>query len=255
MDWKERRWVIKKEALAVLRKLRSTVMDLVPIIAVVAFFQVVVLRQPFPQLGEIVFGSILVVIGLMLFIEGLEMGLFPIGEAMAHALARKGSLFWLILFSFSLGFSTVIASPGLIAVSQEAARIASEASMIDGNENAITAYSLGLRLSVGISVGIALVLGMIRILKGWPLYYFVIAGYLVVMIMTIFAPEQIISLAFDAGGVATSEITVPLITALGVGLAAVLKGRSPLIDGFGIIILAVIMPIIFVMGYGLIMFR
>lgn len=127
--------------------------------------------------------------------------------------------------------------------------------MIDGNENAITAYSLGLRLSVGISVGIALVLGMIRILKGWPLYYFVIAGYLVVMIMTIFAPEQIISLAFDAGGVATSEITVPLITALGVGLAAVLKGRSPLIDGFGIIILAVIMPIIFVMGYGLIMFR
>lgn len=255
MDWKERQWAIKKEALAVLKKLRSTVMDLVPIIVVVAFFQVAVLRQPFPQLGEIVFGSILVVIGLMLFIEGLEMGLFPIGEAMAHALARKGSLFWLILFSFSLGFSTVIASPGLIAVSQEAARIASEASMIDGNENAISAYSLGLRLSVGISVGIALVLGMIRILKGWPLYYFVIAGYLVVMIMTIFAPEQIISLAFDAGGVATSEITVPLITALGVGLAAVLKGRSPLIDGFGIIILAVIMPIIFVMGYGLIMFR
>jgi len=241
--------------LLVMRKLKDTVKDLVPIIVVVVFFQGVVLRQPFPELGEVLFGGVLVAIGLILFIEGLEMGLFPIGDAMARALARKGSLFWLILFSFTLGFSSVIASPGLIAVAQEAVRIAVEASLIADSEKAKNVYGLGLRLSVGVSVGFALVLGMVRILKGWPLHYLVIGGYLLVMIMTVFAPEQILSLAFDAGGVATSEITVPLIAALGVGLADVIKGRNSLTDGFGIIILAVIMPIIFVMGYGLIIFK
>lgn len=254
MGWKERQWVIKKEALAVLKKLRSTVMDLVPIIVVVAFFQVVVLRQPFPQLGEIVFGSILVVIGLMLFIEGLEMGLFPIGEAMAHALARKGSLFWLMTFAFTLGFSTTIAEPALIAVVQEAARIAASGALIPDNPEAKESYALGLRLSVAFSVGLALVIGVLRILKGWPLYYIIIGGYVVVMLMTTAAPEEIIGLAYDTGGVATSTITVPLVTALGVGLASVIKGRSPLLDGFGLIALAVMMPMIFVMGYGLIIF-
>lgn len=254
MDWKDRQWVIKKEALAVLKKLRSTVMDLVPIIVVVAFFQVVVLRQPFPQLGEIVFGSLLVVIGLMLFIEGLEMGLFPIGETMAHALARKGSLFWLMTFAFTLGFSTTIAEPALIAVVQEAARIAADGALIPDNPEAKESYALGLRLSVALSVGLALVIGVLRILKGWPLYYIIIGGYVVVMLMTIAAPEEIIGLAYDTGGVATSTITVPLVTALGVGLASVIKGRSPLLDGFGLIALAVMMPMIFVMGYGLIIF-
>lgn len=252
MGFKDRHGAAVKIALLVLKKLRSTVMDLVPIVVVIAFFQGVVLRQPLPQLGEIVFGGILVAIGLMLFVEGLEMGLFPIGEAMAHALARKGSVFWLILFSFTLGFSTTIAEPALIAVVQKAAAIASEAAFIPDNPSSRDSYALGLRITVAISVGSALVLGVIRILKGWPLYYLIIGGYIIVMGMTVLAPEEIVNLAYDAGGVATSEITVPLITALGVGLATVIKGRSPLLDGFGLIALAVMMPMIFVMAYGMI---
>jgi len=229
-------------------------MDLVPIIVVVAFFQVVVLRQPFPALGEVLFGSLLVVVGLMLFIEGLEMGLFPIGEAMAYALAKKGSLFWLLLFSFALGFSTTVAEPALIAVADEAARIASENNLIGSGEEAMRSYALGLRLSVAFSVGFAILIGVLRILKGIPIYYLIIGGYVVVMLMTVVAPEEIIGLAYDAGGVTTSTITVPLVAALGVGLASVIKGRSPLLDGFGLIAFASLLPMIFVMGYGLIIF-
>lgn len=254
MDWKERRWVIVKGIFLVLRKFRSAFMDLVPIILVVAFFQVVVLRQPFPAFGEVIFGSILVVIGLMLFIEGLEMGLFPIGEAMAYALAKKGSLFWLLLFSFALGFSTTVAEPALIAVADEAARIASQGNLIGPGAEARDSYALGLRLSVAFSVGFAILIGVLRILKGWPIYYLIIGGYVVVMLMTIIAPEEIIGLAYDAGGVTTSTITVPLVTALGVGLATVIKGRSPLLDGFGLIAFASLLPMIFVMGYGIIIF-
>lgn len=245
---------MKKEATAVLKKFRSALMDLVPIIVVVAFFQVVVLRQPFPALGEVLFGSLLVVIGLMLFIEGLEMGLFPIGEAMAYALAKKRSLFWLLLFSFALGFSTTVAEPALIAVADEAARIASQSNLIDPGEEAMRSYAIGLRLSVAFSVGFAILIGVLRILKGWPIYYLIIGGYAVVMLMTVVAPEEIVGLAYDAGGVTTSTITVPLVTALGVGLASVIKGRSPLLDGFGLIAFASLLPMIFVMGYGMIIF-
>lgn len=241
-------------ALMVLKKLRVALMDLVPIILVVVFFQAIVLRQPFPQLGEVIFGSLLVVLGLMLFIEGLEMGLFPIGEAMAYALARKGSLPWLMIFSFAIGFSTTVAEPALIAVAQEAARISSEAGLIEGSQKARQSYALGLRLSVAFSVGFALMIGVLRILKGWPIYYLIIGGYIMVMLMTVIAPEEIIGLAYDAGGVTTSTITVPLVAALGVGLANVIKGRSPLLDGFGLIAFASLLPMIFVMGYGLLVF-
>lgn len=154
----------------VLQKLGGAFMDLAPIIGVIAFFQLVVIRQPIPQFGEIIFGSLLVVLGLMLFIEGLEMGLFPIGEAMAEVLARKGSLFWLLLFAFILGFSTTVAEPALIAVADEAARIASESGLLQGGEKARQNYTLGLRLSVALSVGVAVLLGLLRILKGWPLH-------------------------------------------------------------------------------------
>lgn len=238
----------------IVKKLQTAFTDLLPIILVVAFFQIVVLRQPFPQLGEIVFGSLLVVLGLTLFVEGLEMGLFPIGEAMARALAHKGSVFWLLLFAFALGFSTTVAEPALIAVAAEAARIAAEGQLIANSPEAIGQYALGLRLSVAFSVGLAIVIGVLRILKGWPLYYLIIGGYVVVMLMTIIAPAEIVGIAYDAGGVTTSTITVPLVTALGVGLATVIRGRSPLLDGFGLIAFASLLPMIFVMAYGLIMF-
>ncbi|PLX14633.1 MAG: DUF1538 domain-containing protein [Marinilabiliales bacterium] len=229
-------------------------MDLIPIIVVVVFFQSVVIRQPFPQIGEIIFGFLFVVIGLMLFIEGLEIGLFPIGETMAYALAKKGSLFWLMIFSFSLGFSTTIAEPALIAVAKEASEISSGAGLIENKQSIKDLYAMGLRLSVAVSVGLAIVIGVLRILKGWPLYYLIIGGYVLVMLMTIIAPEEIIGLAYDAGGVTTSTITVPLVAALGVGLANVIKGRSPLVDGFGLIAFASLLPMIFVMAYGLMWF-
>lgn len=233
-------------------KLKASTLDLLPIILVVSFFQIVVLRQPFPNLGEILVGLVFVVLGLMLFIEGLEIGLFPVGENISYALAKKGSLFWLLLFSFLLGFSTTIAEPALIAVSKEASEIAVQANLIQGEIQ--SSYAFGLRLSVAISVGLAIVLGIYRIIKGWPVYYLIIGGYLVVIIMTLFAPEEIIGIAYDAGGVTTSTITVPLVTALGVGLATVIEGRSPLTDGFGLIAFASLLPMIFVMGYGMIIF-
>ncbi len=237
-----------------MKKLRDAFTDLLPIILVIAFFQLVVLRQPLPQLSDLLFGALLVVIGLSLFIQGLEMGLFPIGEAMAHALARKGSVFWLLSFSFALGFSTTVAEPALIAVSWEAADIAIQGNLIDPGEESRKSYALGLRLCVAFSVGVAILMGVLRILRGWPLHYLIISGYAIVMLMTMSAPKEIIGLAYDAGGVTTSTITVPLVAALGVGLASSIRGRSPLLDGFGLIAFASLLPIIFVLGYGLIVF-
>ncbi|MEO1012844.1 MAG: DUF1538 domain-containing protein [Bacteroidota bacterium] len=240
--------------LDVSKKLWAAVTDLVPIIVVVVFFQIVVIQQPFPQIGEVIVGILFVIIGLMLFIEGLEIGLFPIGEAMAYALAKKGSLLWLMIFSFALGFSTTVAEPALIAVAKEASVISSDAGLISNDHKTMKGYALGLRLAVAFSVGLAIVIGVLRILKGWPLYYLIIGGYVLVMLMTSIAPKEIIGLAYDAGGVTTSTITVPLVTALGVGLATVIKGRSPLLDGFGLIAFASLLPMVFVMAYGLFWF-
>ncbi len=236
------------------KKLRAAITDLLPIIVVIAFFQLVVLRQPLPQLGEVLFGGLLVVVGLSLFVQGLEMGLFPIGEVMAQALARKGSLFWLLTFAFALGFATTVAEPALIAVAREAADIASQAGLLEPGDRAIRSYALGLRMSVALSVGLAILIGVLRIIRGWPIHYLIIGGYGVVMLMTIIAPEEIVGIAYDAGGVTTSTVTVPLVAALGVGLASIIRGRNPLVDGFGLIAFASLLPMIFVMGYGLLIF-
>ena len=247
--------MLKNHFLLLIKKLKTSLLDLMPIIVVVVFFQSVVIQQPFPQIGEVLIGVLFVIFGLMLFIEGLEMGLFPIGEALAYALAKKGSLFWLLMFAFALGFSTTIAEPALLAIAKEAASISSDAGLISQDPDTLNNYALGLRLSVAFSVGLAIVIGVLRILKGWPLYYLIIGGYILVMLMTTIAPKEIIGLAYDAGGVTTSTITVPLVTALGVGLANVIKGRSPLLDGFGLIAFASLLPMIFVMVYGLFWFK
>ncbi len=245
----------KTAVVAVLKKLWSSFSDLLPIILVIGFFQMVVIRQPLPNFGEVVFGALLVVLGLTLFIQGLEMGLFPIGETMAQALAKKGSLFWLLTFAFALGFSTTVAEPALIAVAGEAAEIAGKGNLIDNSPQSLKQYALGLRLSVAFSVGLAILIGVLRILRGWPIHYLIIGGYVLVMLMTSIAPKEIIGLAYDAGGVTTSTITVPLVAALGVGLASIIKGRNPMIDGFGLIALASLLPMIFVMGYGILLFH
>lgn len=227
--------------------------DLLPIILVVAFFQLVVLQEPLPNLGSILFGLVLVVLGLTFFIFGLEMGLFPIGESMAEAFARKGSVSWLLLFAFCLGFGTTIAEPALTAVAAEAAEVAAEGGMIPHTENDMADYANGLRLTVALSVGFAIVIGVLRILKGWPIHIMIIGGYISVVALTWFAPENIIGIAYDSGGVTTSTITVPLVTALGVGLASTIKGRNPMLDGFGLIAFASLLPMIFVMLYGMVL--
>lgn len=226
--------------------------DLLPVVLVVMFFQLVVLQQPIPDLVNLLVGILLVVLGLTFFISGLEMALFPIGESLAHALARKGSLLWLLLFAFSLGFGTTVAEPALIAVADEAAEVASAAGAIGASAEARSAYADGLRLTVAFSVGFAIVLGVIRILKGWPMHWLIAGGYVLVVGITFFAPEEIVGIAYDSGGVTTSTITVPLVTALGVGLASSIRGRSPMVDGFGLIALASLTPMFFVMIYGMV---
>ena len=238
---------VKSLFLSLLGSLR----DLTPIILVIAFFQIIVLQQPVPDLWGLISGIILVLFGLTFFIYGLEMGLFPIGESMAHAFAKKGSVVWLLIFAFALGFGTTIAEPALIAVAAESAKIAAEANIISNNEDAIKSYATGLRITVAFSVGLAILIGVLRILKGWPMHYLIIGGYIGVVLMTTVAPQSIIGIAYDSGGVTTSTITVPLVTALGVGLASSIKGRNPMVDGFGLIALASLTPIIFVMGYGM----
>ncbi len=225
--------------------------DLLPILAVILFFQLLVLRQPLPDVGQLLVGVLCVVMGLTFFIHGLEQGLFPIGESMATAFARKGSLFWLLLFAFALGFGTTVAEPALIAVSQEAAQVAAQGGMIDATREAMAGYANGLRLTVALSVGLAIVIGVFRIIRGWPVQWIIMGGYVVVVVMTVFAPREIIGIAYDSGGVTTSTITVPLVTALGVGLASSIRGRNPMIDGFGLIALASLTPMIFVMAYGM----
>lgn len=243
---------LKKQLLAFLKTMTGSLRDLAPIFLVVAFFQLVVLQQPIPDLAGLLYGSVLVVLGLTLFIQGLELGLFPIGESMAYAFARKGSVGWLLVFAFALGFGTTVAEPALIAVAAEAAEVAARDGMIAADEQAMADYALGLRFTVAMSVGAAIVIGVFRILKGWPLHYLIMTGYLGVVVMTAFAPEEIIGIAYDSGGVTTSTITVPLVTALGVGLASSIKGRNPMTDGFGLIALASLTPMIFVMAYGMI---
>lgn len=226
--------------------------DLLPVVLVVMFFQLLVLQQPIPNLLELLLGILLVVLGLTFFISGLEMALFPIGESLAHALARKGSLGWLLLFAFALGFGTTVAEPALIAVADEAAAVASAAGAIGSSAEARTAYADGLRLTVAFSVGFAIVLGVIRTLKGWPMHWLIAGGYVLVVSITFIAPKEIIGIAYDSGGVTTSTITVPLVTALGVGLASSIRGRNPMVDGFGLIALASLTPMIFVMIYGMV---
>ena len=196
-------------------------------------------------------GLALVVVGLALFVVGLDIGLFPLGEALAEEFARKGSLVWLLVFAFALGFGTTVAEPALIAVTREGARAAAEAGLIENIPEAVKQYALHVRLTVALSVGGAIVLGVLRILKGWSLPMIVVGGYVLVMVMTLFAPKEIVGLAYDLGGVTTSTVTVPLVTALGVGLARTIRGRNPLTDGFGLIALASLTPMIFVMVLGL----
>lgn len=225
--------------------------DLTPIFAVVLIFQLLIIQQPLPNPAHLFAGSFFLVIGLSLFVQGLELSLFPLGEDIAYDFARKGSLFWLLLFAFCLGFSAAAAEPALIAAAHKAADIASQGNIIAASDTAKAHYAFGLRVTVALSIGFALIVGVLRIIRGWPVYAPVFMAYVCIAVLTPFAPKEIIGIAYDAGGIATSSITVPLVTSLGVGLATAIKGRNPMTDGFGLVVFASLMPIIFVMAYGM----
>lgn len=230
----------------------STSLDVIPIAVILVVFQLAVLRRPIPNLRRVLIGFFYVVLGLALFLVGLEEALFPIGKLMAQQLTDPtfispsgdaGGLdwrdyYWVYLFAAAIGFATTIAEPALMAVGQKAQEVSG---------GAVDAW--GLRIAVAIGVGLSISVGAFRIVTGTPLYMFMIAGYLVVIVQTMFAPRMIVPLAYDSGGVTTSTVTVPLVTALGLGLAATVPGRSALLDGFGLIALASLFPMIAVMAY------
>ena len=243
---------MKNSLIALSKDALFSLRDLAPIALVIAVFQLFVVHEPVDGMVTLLFGGLLVVVGLTFFIFGLRIALFPIGEGLAHALAKKGSAFWLFVFAFVLGFGTTIAEPALLAVAEEAAEVAVDAGVIDDDEDAIEGYALGLRLVVALSVGVALLLGVFRILTNWSLPLMIIGGYVLVIVVTAVAPPEIVGIAYDSGGVTTSTVTVPLVTALGVGLASSLKGRSAMTDGFGLIAFASLTPILFVLVYGIV---
>ncbi len=235
-----------------LDKIFSAFKDVLPIIIIIAFFQLFVIQKPFPDLPQTLFGVFLVVMGLFIFIMGLESALFPVGEQMALQFAKKGSAFWVIFFGFALGFSTTIAEPALTVIAGKAGQMASDSGVFEEDGiMTLDGYILGLRLTIALSVGLAIALGVLRILKGWPLPFFIISGYVLIILATVFAPPEIIGLAYDSGGITTSTITVPLVTALGLGLASSIRGRNPVLDGFGLIAFASLTPILFVMLFGI----
>ena len=243
---------MKDSLRALARDAANSLRDLTPIVVVIGVFQALVIRQPVDDLLSLVGGGLLVFAGLTFFIFGLRLALFPVGEGLAHSLARKGSIFWLISFAFVLGFGTTVAEPALIAVAAEAATVAAAAEVIARTPEAMDDYAFGLRMTVALAVGFALVLGVFRIITNLSLPMLIISGYVLVLLLTAIAPPEIIGIAYDSGGVTTSTVTVPLVTALGVGLASSLKGRNPMLDGFGLIAFASLTPILFVLIYGMV---
>ena len=233
----------------------STLRDVLPILVVIIFFQIVVLKQPIPHLKKVILGGVYVVIGLALFLMGLEKALFPVGQIMATQLSDPEfigttlggpsnwrSYYWIYIFAALIGFSTTIAEPSLIAVALKANEV-----------SAGTISQIGLRVTVALGVAFALALGTFRIVTGTSLFIYIMAGYIIVIIQTFFAPKRLIALAYDSGGVTTSTVTVPLVAALGLGLSSSVPGRNPAIDGFGLIAFASLFPIITVLGYAQIM--
>lgn len=232
----------------------TTIGDVLPIVFIIFGFQFLVLRRPIANMKRVMSGLVLVVFGLAFFLVGLEQALFPMGKLMATQLTDPDFIHgklanltdtlewqdykWVYMFAFAIGFATTIAEPSLIAVAIKASDVSGGAISVNG-----------LRIAVAIGVAIGIALGTYRIVTGTPLYHYIIAGYVLVIIQTFFAPRMIIALAYDSGGVTTSTVTVPLVTALGLGLASTVPGRSAVLDGFGLIAFASLFPIISVMGY------
>ncbi len=230
-----------KHIFSFLEDLKKAILDLSIIVGIISIYQFAILQTVPKNLPAIAIGLMLVAIGLALFLRGLEMGIFPLGEDLSQKLAGLKNRMWIMVFAFVIGFATTIAEPALIAIAAKADIIS------QGEVNALT-----LRIVVAFSVGLAIVIGVFRIIKDHPLHWYIITGYVLVLCMTYFSPEEIVGLAYDSGGITTSTVTVPLIAALGIGLTSSLKNRNALVDGFGLIAFASVLPMIFVQGYGII---
>ncbi|MEJ2500883.1 MAG: DUF1538 domain-containing protein [Campylobacterales bacterium] len=230
-----------QQLMGLLLELFGVIKDVTPILIVIFFFQYAIIKKQVPNLPKIIFGIVLVILGLYAFIVGLEMGLFPIGETMALQLTERDNYLLIYLFAFLIGFSTTMAEPALLAIAIKVEEI-----------SAGKLKQLVLRIAVAAGVAVGISLGAYRIVAGDPIHYYIIAGYIAVIILTYYAPRYIIPIAYDSGGVTTSTVTVPLVAALGLGLATNIEGRSPLIDGFGLIAFASLFPMLTVMGYGII---
>ncbi len=220
--------------------LKESFRDLLPIILVIIFFQLAIIQTIPDNWLSTSIGLAIVGVGLAVFLLGLEVAIFPVGEKLASDFAHHGSTIWILIFGFMIGFGTTVAEPALLVIADKAAGISS------GRIDAFT-----LRMVVAFSVGFAIVLGVWRIIKGHPIHYYIISGYIMVVAATAFSPHEIVGLAFDLGGVTTSTVTVPLVAALGIGLASTIKGRNPVLDGFGLIAFASLTPMIFVQFYGI----
>jgi len=238
-------------ATELLTTLVETLRDVLPIAGILFGFQLIVLRQPIPRLGQVLTGFAYVLAGLVFFLVGLEKALFPLGKVMASQLTDPAFIldgvgdllswddyYWVYLFAAAIGFATTIAEPSLIAVALKAHQVSG---------GAITVWGLRIAVAIGVAIGIAL--GAFRIVTGTPLHYYIVVGYVMVIVQTVFAPRMIVALAYDSGGVTTSTVTVPLVAALGLGLASTVPGRSALLDGFGLIAFASLFPIMSVLGY------
>ncbi|PHQ92496.1 MAG: permease, partial [Sulfurimonas sp.] len=227
-----------------LKLLRESFRDLLPIVLVIMFFQLAIIQTIPDNWLSTTIGLAIVGVGLAIFLLGLEVGIFPVGEGLASDFAHKGSTAWIIIFAFMIGFGTTVAEPALLVIADKAAGISA------GRIDAFT-----LRMVVAFSVGFAIVVGVWRIIKGTPIHYYIISGYILVVAATFFSPKEIVGLAFDLGGVTTSTVTVPLVAALGIGLASTIKGRNPVLDGFGLIAFASLTPMIFVQFYGIYVYQ
>ncbi len=227
-----------------LKLLQESFRDLLPIILVILFFQLAIIQTIPENWMATTIGLIIVGVGLAVFLLGLEVGIFPVGEGLASDFAKKGSTPWILIFAFMIGFGTTVAEPALLVIADKAAGISS---------GRIDAFVL--RMVVAFSVGLAIVIGVWRIIKGHPIHYYIITGYVLVVAATFFSPKEIVGLAFDLGGVTTSTVTVPLVAALGIGLASAIKGRNPVLDGFGLIAFASLTPMIFVQFYGIYVYQ
>ena len=239
--------MLQEQLASLLKETARNFRDFVPVLIVVAVFQWGIVGEPMPDLEQRLIGLLLTLVGLTFFVRGLDMSLFPLGESLAQGLAIRGSVTILLVFGFALGFGTTVAEPALASVADQAAAAAAGAGSLSSEPEDVERFSLVLRYVSAAAVGAAVALGVLRIVKGWPITALVLPGYAIAAVLAIASDSPLSVIAFDAGAASTSAINIPLIMVLGTGLATLIRGRNPLIDGFGLVAIASLMPVLVIL--------